>query len=252
MSIQDRLRPVSFLVTTETPCPYLPGRQERKIVTDLSTPGGAGLYEVLSRAGFRRSHSIAYRPACSGCHACVPVRVVVAGFEASRSVQRIERRNADLLVRRLPPQRTSEQFVLFSRYLDGRHKDGDMAGMSFGEYGTMIEDSPLDTFVIECRDAADRLLACCLADRTRDGLSAVYSFFEPSAARRSLGTFMVIRLIRDALAEGLSYVYLGYWVPGSRKMAYKARFRPMEALGPHGWTAADFETRNDNDDRRQS
>jgi arginine-tRNA-protein transferase len=235
MSIQDRLRPISFLVTTETPCPYLPDRLERKIVTDLSTPGGAGVYEVLSRAGFRRSHSIAYRPACGGCSACVPVRVVAGAYRPGRSLQRVEKRNEDLIVRQRPPRRTAEQFALFSAYLDSRHRDGEMVGMSFGEYGTMIEDSPLDTFVLEYRDPNGRLLACCLADRTRDGLSAVYSFFDPDAARRSLGNFMVIRLIREAQAQGLPFVYLGYWVRGSRKMSYKARFRPFEALGAEGW-----------------
>ncbi len=237
MSIQDRPRPISFMVTTEMTCPYLPDRLERKIVTDLSAPGGAGLYEVLSRAGFRRSHSIAYRPACSGCGACVPVRVVAGSYRPGRSLQRVENRNRDLVVRQLPPRRTAEQFVLFSMYLDSRHRDGEMVGMSFGEYGTMIEDSPLDTFLLECRDPNGRLIACCLADRTRDGLSAVYSFFDPDVGNRSLGNFMVIRLIREAQALGLPFVYLGYWVPGSRKMSYKARFRPLEALRADGWQA---------------
>jgi arginine-tRNA-protein transferase len=236
MTVQSRQYAQSFLVTTEMPCPYLPGRMERKLVTDLSGPGGADAYEVMSRAGFRRSHSIAYRPACSGCHACVPIRVVAATYRAGRSLARNERDNGDLTIALVPPRRTVEHFSLFSRYLDDRHGDGEMVGMSASEYGAMIEDSPLDTCLMECRTPEGRLVACCLTDRTRDGLSAVYSFFDPDLTWRGLGNFVITRMIRRAQAENLPYVYLGYWIESSRKMSYKTRFRPAETLGPQGWT----------------
>lgn len=235
MTIHSRQPHLTFLLTAETPCPYLRGRAERKLVTDLGAPGGRESYEVLSRAGFRRSHSIAYRPACRGCSACVPVRVVADAYRPGRSLVRVERRNGDLVAEGRPARRSFEQFELFSRYLDSRHGEGEMAGMGYGEYATMVEESPLDTFLLELRLPGGRLVGCCLADRTRDGLSAVYSFYDPALARRSLGSAMVIRLIRQAQREGLPYVYLGYWVAESAKMAYKARYRPIEGLGPDGW-----------------
>jgi leucyl-tRNA---protein transferase len=232
---QSRSQPLSFLVTTDTPCPYLPDRMERKLVTRLAGPDVAKTFHLLSRAGFRRSHSIAYRPACIGCQACVPVRVVARDFEPGRSLRRIEARNADLTVAILPARGTPEQFQLFQRYLDGRHNDGEMAGMSLADYRSMVEDTPVDTRLIEFRDPSRRLTACVLTDWSRDGISAVYSFFEPDASARSLGSSMIIWLLREAARNGLPYVYLGYWVGGSRKMAYKTRFKPIEGFGPTGW-----------------
>lgn len=239
MAIHSRPSPLPFLVTAEMPCPYLPGRLERKVVTELSGPDAAATYEVLSRAGFRRSHAIAYRPACSGCSACTPVRVVAADFAPGRSLRRVERRNADLEAAIRPARAGREQYELFSRYLESRHSDGEMLGMGFHEYRSMVENTPLDTRLVELREPAGQLVACCLTDWTRDGLSAVYSFFDPQRAARSLGTYMVIWLVRRAQAEGLPYVYLGYWVPGSRKMAYKSRFRPLEGFGWEGWQRLD-------------
>ncbi|MGD9741841.1 MAG: arginyltransferase [Dongiaceae bacterium] len=238
MSIQNRTRPLAFLVTTELPCPYLADRMERKVVTELSGPHGAEIYETLSRAGFRRSHGIAYRPACRGCSACLPVRVVNAEFDPGRSLRRIERFNADLKSAVRPARGSEEQYRLFTRYLENRHNDGEMVGMSLQEYCAMVETSPLDTRLVEFRKPDDSLVACCLTDWTRDGISAVYSFFDTSEPRRSLGSYMVLWLIREAQRVGLPYVYLGYWVEGSRKMSYKARFRPIELYGPEGWQRA--------------
>ncbi len=235
MAVQSRSQPLSFLVTTDMPCPYLPGRMERKVVTRLAGPEAAGNFQILSRAGFRRSHSIAYRPACSGCAACVPVRVLVRDFNPARTLRRIEARNADLSAAVHRARGTTEQYELFQRYLEGRHSDGEMAGMSFADYRSMVEDSPIDTRLIEFRDGDERLVACALTDWATDGISAVYSFFDPEQPARSLGTQVVIRLIREAAARSLPYVYLGYWVAGSRKMAYKIRFRPIEGFGPQGW-----------------
>jgi arginine-tRNA-protein transferase len=235
MAIQSRPAPKLFMVTSELPCPYLPGRFERKLVTELTGAGAQDQYELLSRAGFRRSHSIAYRPACTGCSACVPVRIVVAGFQLGGSLARIRRRNADLTLSITVPRATREQYALFGLYLDHRHGDGEMAGMDFRDYRAMVEDTAVDSRMLELRDSSDTLLAACLADWSSDGVSAVYSFFAPEAARRSLGSEMILRLIDVARNENLPYVYLGYWIQNSRKMAYKSRFRPLEAFGPTGW-----------------
>ena len=235
MAVQGRSQPLSFLVTTDMPCPYLPGRMERKLVTRLTGPEAARHFHILSRAGFRRSHSIAYRPACAGCQACVPVRVVVRDFNPGRSLRRIEARNADLASAVRPARGTPEQYQLFQHYLDGRHGDGEMAGMSFADFRSMVEDTPIDTRMVEFRDAGGRLTACVLTDWSADGISAVYSFFDPEQRSRSLGSAMIIWLVREAIRYELPYVYLGYWVQGSRKMGYKTRFRPIEGFGAEGW-----------------
>ncbi|MBB4284955.1 arginyltransferase [Roseospira goensis] len=229
-------RPQFFFTTAPMPCPYLDGRLERKIVTDLSGPGADTVHDALSRAGFRRSHTIAYAPACPGCQACLPVRIVAEEFVPRGTLKRVWKANADLTTHLLPAVATAEQFQLFSRYQQNRHGESDMALMGFFDYRSMVEDSPIDTAMAEFRTADGTLLAGCLLDRMGDGLSAVYSFFDPEAPpRRSLGTHMVMWLVDQARAEGLDYVYLGYWIENSRKMAYKQRFRPLEAFGPEGW-----------------
>jgi len=235
MTVQSRSRPLTFLLTREAPCPYLPGRRERKLVTELTGPDAGESYDLLSRAGFRRSHAVAYRPACQGCQACVPVRVPVASFVPGRSLRRVARRNAELIVALKPARATTEQFALFSRYLALRHGDGEMAGMGFADYRSMVEDTPIDSGVVELRQTDGNLVGCCLVDRSADGLSAVYSFFDPDRAADGLGNYVVLRLIEEAKRRNLPYVYLGYWISASRKMAYKIRFRPLEAFGPDGW-----------------
>jgi arginine-tRNA-protein transferase len=229
-----------FFGTRGLPCPYLPDRVERKVVTDLSGPDAVDLYERLSRAGFRRSHSLAYRPACPGCEACVPVRIPVAKFESSSSFARIAKANADLDANDSPAHATIDQFRLFSRYQRSRHAGGEMSGMTYDDYRAMVEETPVESHLVEFRRPDGALIAAMLADRLADSLSAVYSFFEPAESRRSLGIYMVLWLIERARAEGLPYVYLGYWIAESRKMSYKSRFRPIEGLGPNGWTTLDI------------
>jgi arginine-tRNA-protein transferase len=232
-------RPQFFYTTAPLPCPYLPGRTERKIVTELSGAGAEPLHDRLSRAGFRRSHNIAYAPVCPGCQACIPIRIRAADFEPDRTQRKIARANAGLVMREMPARATAEQFSLFQRYQQARHGEGDMAAMGFYDYRAMVEDTPITTAMVEFRDAADRLVAACLTDWLSDGLSAVYSFFAPEQARRSLGTQAILWLISRAHAARLPYVYLGYWVPESRKMAYKARFRPSEVLAGGVWRVLD-------------
>ena len=229
------IAPQHFYRTAALPCPYLPGKIERKLVTELAGRHAAGFYNELSRAGFRRSHHLAYRPACVGCNACVPVRIPAADFIESKSLKRIRNTNRDLFARSIEADATLEQFRLFQRYQRSRHADSDMAAMTFGDYQAMIEDSPVATKLIELRAADGTLFGAGLYDPLDDGLSAVYSFFDPGQGKRSLGTLLVLALIDEARRKKLAYVYLGYWIEGSPKMSYKSRFRPLETLGTRGW-----------------
>ncbi|MEZ5669515.1 MAG: arginyltransferase [Alphaproteobacteria bacterium] len=224
-----------MFVTPPRPCPYLPGRIERDMFVELAPPNADRLHQRLAHLGFRRSHNVVYRPDCPGCQSCVSVRVLVDAFAPQRSLARIWKRNQDLHCRLRPPVATREQFDLFQAYQQERHGDGEMALMDFDDYRAMIENTMVDSHVIEFRDPDYRLVATCLADQLDDGLSAVYSFFDPADARRSLGNQVILWLIDTARRERLRYVYLGYWIRHSRKMAYKARFQPLEGLGPGGW-----------------
>ena len=232
--------PQHFYRTAALPCPYLAGQVERKLITELAGHDALEFYNALSRAGFRRSHHLAYRPACVRCSACVPVRIPVGDFAGSRSLRRIQKTNADLAVRVAQPHATLEHYRLFVRYQRSRHADSDMASMTFGDFRAMIEDSPVASRVVELRHERSGVFGACLLDVLDDGLSAVYSFFEPEERRRGLGTQLVLALIDAARERGLPFVYLGYWIAESRKMAYKARFRPLEALGPSGWQRLAF------------
>ena len=232
-----------FYVTAPQPCPYLAGRLERKLFTHLTHDKPPALVDNLLKGGFRRSQNIAYMPYCEGCQACVSVRVVVGEFEPGRSLRRVIEINSDLVARRLQATPTSEQYSLFRGYIDARHADGGMADMTVLDYAMMVEDSIIDTFVTEYRAqplAAARgdkqaLLAVALCDRLSDGISMVYSFYDPNIEQLSLGTYMILEHVEYARTLGLPYLYLGYWINGSRKMNYKMRFQPQEQLGPNGW-----------------
>ena len=234
-----------FYLTAPSPCPYLAGKQERKVFTHLVGERAGELNNILTQGGFRRSQSIAYRPACEGCRSCVSVRVVAKDFRPTPSMRRVARRNADIFSDMRVAIPTSEQYSVFRAYLDSRHRDGGMADMTVLDYAMMVEDSHIETRIIEYRRReasasaggrqAGELIAVALTDVLADGLSMVYSFFEPDEAARSLGTFMVLDHIARARRMGLAYVYLGYWVSGSRKMDYKSRFLPQERLTPDGW-----------------
>lgn len=235
MSFKAPRRPQFFYTTAPLPCPYVAGRTERKVVTEITGAEAEAMHDKLSRAGFRRSHNIAYAPVCPGCRSCVPIRIPVDDFVPDRSLRRILKANATLRGFDMPARATAEQFQLFQRYQQLRHGDGDMATMSFYDYRAMVEDTPIETSLVEFREADESLVGACLTDRLGDGLSAVYSYFAPELERRSLGTFAILWLIERARIAGLPYVYLGYWVPESRKMSYKSRFRPSEILVAGTW-----------------
>lgn len=234
---QQLIRPDRFFFGTRSlPCPYIEGQTERKVVTDLTGHNAEELYERLSRAGFRRSHNLAYRPACPTCSACIPVRIAAGEFDMTKSFRRVMSTNTDLTADDTDAIATVEQYRLFSAYQQARHEGGDMSGMAFNDYRAMVEETPVTSRTVEFRDEEGTLVAVMLMDRMKDSLSAVYSFFDGSMARRSLGTFMILWMVEHARTLGLPYVYLGYWIDGSDKMAYKERFRPLEVLGDDGWS----------------
>ncbi|WP_172331762.1 arginyltransferase [Mangrovicoccus sp. HB161399] len=230
-----------FYVTAPQPCPYLPGRMERKLFTALQGDYSETLNNALSKQGFRRSQNVLYRPSCAECMACLSARIRVSDFEPGRSQRRTLKRNADLVRRATSPWATEEQFALFRSYLDSRHADGGMADMDIFEFAAMVEETPIRSRVIEyTRPSPDtpgrsKLTAVCLTDVLDDGLSMVYSFYEPELERRSLGTYIILDHINIAREAGLPYVYLGYWVPGSPKMAYKANFGSLEIYKNGRW-----------------
>lgn len=230
-----------FFVTTPSPCPYLPGRTERKVFTELAGPHASELNDALGRIGFRRSQSVAYRPSCQGCAACVSIRVVACEFKPNTTQRRLLRRHSDLVITACKPWTTEEQFVLLRKYLSARHPGGGMADMDEFDFADMVEQTPVKSFVIEYREPSvderpGKLVGACLTDQQGDGLSMIYSFFDPHHPDRDgLGTFIILDHIRRAAEARLPFVYLGYWVDGSARMQYKTRFRPIERLTAGGW-----------------
>ncbi|MFC5736096.1 arginine-tRNA-protein transferase [Rhodobacter sp. 140A] len=230
-----------FYVTAPQPCPYLDGRSERKLFTALQGEGAEKLNNALSRQGFRRSQNVLYRPSCADCTACLSARIRVADFEPSRTQRRVLKRNAHLKRTATSPWATEEQFALFRRYLDARHADGGMADMDIFEFAAMIEETPVKSRVVEYREteaspgSTRALAAVCLTDVLDDGVSMVYSFYDPDRHEDSLGTFLILDHVDIARRAGLPYVYLGYWVPGSRKMGYKANFGALEIYKGGRW-----------------
>lgn len=227
-----------FYVTAPQPCPYLPGRMERKLFTSLQGEYAEKLNDALSKQGFRRSQNVLYRPSCAECSACLSARIRVADFAPSRSQRRTDKRNDTLTREATSPWATEDQYALFRAYLDSRHADGGMADMDIFEFAAMIGETPIRSRVIEYTANADgdrSLAAVCLTDVLDDGLSMVYSFYDPDLAAQSLGTYVILDHIRIAREAGLPYVYLGYWVPGSPKMGYKANFAALEVYKGGRW-----------------
>ncbi|MGL5838375.1 MAG: arginyltransferase [Sphingorhabdus sp.] len=230
-----------FFVTSPSPCPYLPGKTERKVFTELNGVHATELNEALGRIGFRRSQNVAYRPSCIDCKACVPVRILTKGFVPNATQRKILKRNSDLSVNACRPWSTVEQYDLLRRYLQQRHPVGGMSNMDDMDYADMVEQTTVHSHVIEYRLPArygsqGELVGACITDQQSDGLSMVYSFYDAEATGRpGLGNFIILDHIMRARQAGLAYVYLGYWVKGAARMQYKTRYRPLEKLSPDGW-----------------
>ena len=229
-----------LFLTAAMPCPYLPGKMERKLFTHLSGRRASMLHQLLSDNGFRRSQNLIYRPACEGCNSCQSVRIVTREFATNKRFRRVKRANLDIVVTVQPTVATMEQYELFKRYLDARHAGGGMTQMSYQDYEYMVEDTPVQSVLVEYRLAElpdNPLVAVALTDVMPDGLSMVYSFYDPDLTHRSIGTFLILDHIEQVRSAGLDYVYLGYWVKDSPKMAYKGDYRPLEVQrGSLGWT----------------
>ena len=240
LTIERRNFP-QFFITAPSPCPYVPGRLERKVFTHLVGPDATNLNTQLSQGGFRRSQNIAYRPACDGCHACTSVRVPVKEFEWTRSFRRVLARNSDIRSTVVKAQATSEQYSLFRAYIDTRHSEGGMANMTVLDFASMVDDNLVESRVVEYRlppgkdGMAGELIAAVLIDILGDGLSMIYSFYEPGYENRSLGTLIILDNILRVERMGLTYIYLGYFVQDSPKMRYKGRFLPQQRLSAEGW-----------------
>ena len=224
-----------FYVTAPQACPYLEGRMERKLFTALQGEGAQRLNDSLSKQGFRRSQNVLYRPSCADCAACLSARINVNDFTASKSQRKTIKRNQHLMRRATSPWATEEQYELFRRYLEHRHANGGMADMDTFEFAAMIEETPIRTRVVEYSDEDGNLIAVCLTDVLDDGVSMVYSFYDPDLPRQSLGTYLILDHIEIARENGLPHVYLGYWVPGSPKMGYKAAFSGLEVYTDGQW-----------------
>ena len=226
---------LQFYLTIPAPCPYLPGRMERKIFTQLDPLTGPHLNNYLTHAGFRRSQNVIYRPACESCRECRSLRIRTAEFTPRKNFRRIMNANKDLTISIEEAFATEEQYDLLHRYLMSRHHGGGMSEMDFVRYEMMVEECSAETEIVEYRDKDNTLIAAVLIDRLQYGLSMVYSFFDPEAHKRSLGNLMILDQIKRCQSLGLVYLYLGYWVDGSPKMDYKARYQPCEILGTDGW-----------------
>ena len=259
MTVNDSLsiesifkRQLRFYLTNPTPCPYLPDRVERKVFTNLAVKDADRLHDALSQNGFRRSQTIAYRPACVSCAACQSVRVRAQEFKPTKSQRRILNRNKNLVRTPQKPIATREQYRLLMAYLDQRHKGGGMSEMTLSDYSAMTQESPVQTVIYEYREGDENgpLIATAVTDVLRDGLSMVYTFFDPAYDRESLGSFLILDHIVQAQELGIPYVYLGYWVKNSQKMDYKSRFQPLDILHGSEWTA--FEKMGDGDDNGKS
>ena len=230
-----------FFLTAAMPCPYLPGKEERKLFTHLTGRRAEALHQLLSEHGFRRSQNLIYRPACENCTACKSVRIVATDFKPGRRHRRILRRNSDIVSRKLPAKATPQQYELFKTYLTARHEGGGMTQMSYVDYEFMVEDTPVSSTLIEYRVVTPNyregvLVGVALSDVMNEGLSMIYSFFDPDYDARSLGNYMILDHIQRVVEAGQSYVYLGYWVKNSPKMSYKGDFQPLEVQsGELGW-----------------
>ena len=231
-------RQLQLYITAESPCSYFTDRISRSLVLDPEIPLNMPIYNQLIQHGFRRSGGHSYRPHCNNCQACIACRIPVDNFVRTRSQQRCFKKNHDLNFSIANAGFTTEYFELYKRYLNLRHTDGSMANPTEEDFKQFLYSDWSDTQFIELRLQGE-LVAVAVTDIISDGLSAVYSFFNPEEDKRSLGTYLILDHINRARKAGLPYVYLGYWVEESSKMAYKSRFLPQERMSVNGWVRHD-------------
>jgi arginyl-tRNA--protein-N-Asp/Glu arginylyltransferase len=228
---------LKFFSTTAHPCSYLQGEEAITLFADPKSRMSRTVYTELSDLGFRRSGNYVYRPHCEGCQACVPVRIPVKRFIPNRQQMRVWRRNQDIDVVACAPDFREEHYALYAEYINNRHSDGDMYPPSVDQYSSFLTAEWGDTVFYEFRHQG-RLLGVAVCDRLDNGLSAVYTFYDPAESRRSLGTFAILWQIEETRRQHLYGLYLGYWIKNCQKMNYKIAYRPIELLINNEWLAA--------------
>jgi arginine-tRNA-protein transferase len=228
------LAQLKFFATPPHACSYLEEQQATTLFVDPAARIDPALYSALSTLGFRRSGRHLYRPHCEHCNACIPVRIPVAEFAPRRSQRRILRRNADLTVTVRDAELTEENYALYARYIGERHDDGDMYPPSREQFRSFLLCDWSDTRFVEFRED-DRLVAVAVTDRVDDGLSAIYTYYDPDHPKRSLGVHAILWQIEHARERGLPNLYLGYWIKRCRKMRYKTEYRPLEMRVGERW-----------------
>ncbi|PPR77047.1 MAG: putative arginyl-tRNA--protein transferase [Alphaproteobacteria bacterium MarineAlpha2_Bin1] len=226
---------LKFYRTPETKCPYLPDKVEQLIFTHLDDIQPDLTHNFFAKSGYRRSHGIVYKPDCKNCSECIPVRINASKFQNSKKYRRILMKNSDIYSNAVKLQGTDEQYKLFNKYQNSRHKDGNMSLMQIDDYKSMIEESPVETSLIEYRKSNGKLFAVSLTDKLFDGYSMVYSFFDYKEKNRSPGNFMILDHINRAKKNCLSFIYLGYYIKNCNKMSYKDKFQPIEAFYNQNW-----------------
>lgn len=233
------LTDLRFFTTPSHDCSYIDGKKAVTLFVDPAAEIDTPTYTELSAVGFRRSGTHLYRPYCESCSACIPVRIPVANFVHQRRQRRITRRNDDVRIALKEARFSEEHYVLYARYINERHQDGDMFPPSPEQFRSFLVDGRPEAVFVEMRDAEDRLLAIAVVDRLEDSLSAIYTFFDPDCGRRSLGVFAVLSLISMARDLHLPYLYLGYWIKQCQKMSYKTDYQPIELFIDNRWLPLD-------------
>jgi len=233
MGARQNIHSLRFFLTVPRPCSYLEGQEAVSVVADPEARLNPAIYGELAVRGFRRSGADIYRPACPACDACVPLRIAVP-YTPTRSQERVLRRNRDVRIELLPAEFREEHFALYQRYLAARHPTGGMADTTPEQYRDFLISYWSKTVFIEFR-AAGRLLAVAVTDLLDDALSAVYTFFDPTEDRRSLGTFAILSQLAIAERAAMRWTYLGYWIDDCANMRYKSRFTPHEVLRSGCW-----------------